>query len=1126
MRQVAAVSFFLVFTAVFSAYSQDLTQAKRTPAASGSTQPNVFLTPKQYPAGPSGVTSIAKGDFNNDSYMDVAVTNVSGTITVLLGKGDGTFQAPVSYPALSSPVSIAAADLNGDGKLDLAVANSGSGSISVFLGNGDGTFQSHTDVAVGTSVQMLTVADFNGDGKPDLAVLVDGMVSVLIGKGDATFNAIGEYAKPCATYLATGDFNGDGKTDIVAGRQCVLLGNGDGTFQPPVGSQKIGNTVSTAVGDINGDGKLDLIEGGIGDSDGTPRALVVVLLGNGDGTFQPPQGFFGYGSGVQGLLLADVNGDSHPDIVLSSSENVEVVNGKGDGTFEPGVLYPVGNRPVAGGLVLSDFTGSGRLDLAVLTSCANPSICGDGAVTLLRGKGDGTYVAPASYYIFEGDERFDAVGGWVAVGDFDGDGKLDVLEVFDTRAFISLGNGDGTVQTGQRYYQVAYQSDGAVVGDFNGDGKLDAAILHSCDVFYSDPGPGNPPPYCVSAGSVGVLLGNGNGTWQRWPESLYFGVGDTPTSIATGDFNQDGKLDLVVSDGANAYILLGNGDGTFPVHQAYPTGAAADYLNPFLPNAQSVVVGDFNGDGAPDVAVSNSDGGIAVLLGNGDGTLRAPQLFPAIKSSQSLAIGDLNRDGKLDIVASDGSGSISIFLGNGDGTFQTSKVYAAVGSQSVTVGDFNGDGILDVASGTGHTVSLLLGNGDGSLQPPVNYIVGLSATGLAAGDFNGDGALDLVTEDFSILLNRQGTQLNVQSSRNPSNVGQPVTFTVTSAASLPETGLPSGTITLRDGSTVLGESGVSGVFDVKVSGLTAGTHQITATYSGDNNFQPHTTAILTEHVGAPATMISPALGSILTSTTVTFAWKAAAGASQYSLYLGTKPGRDDLGYVNAHSSTSATVKNLPSTGSSLYVTLFSLVGGVYYSNSYTYILPGTPAKAKMTSPLPGTMLVGKDATFTWSHGTGVTYYSLYVGTKGYGTHDLDFINATTTSASVSNLPADGSTIYVQVNSYIDGAWTSQSYTYISGSGTPAPATMISPTPGSSISGNSATFTWTSGVGVSEFSLYVGTGGVGSHNIAFIETGTTSATVTGLPATGATIYVRLNSFVNGAWQWVDYSYRNP
>jgi hypothetical protein len=263
-------------------------------AFSQSVSPVSFQVAPTYAAG-SGPSSVAVGDFNGDGKPDLAVTNrESNNVSVLLGNGDGTFQAAVNYGAGSGPVSVAVGDFNGDGKPDLAVANSdfssGIGNVSVLMGKGDGTFQAAVNYAAGSHPGFVAVGDFNGDGKPDLAVTNqfsgDGSgsgsnnVSVLMGKGDGTFEAAVNYAAGSVpAFVAVGDFNGDGKPDLAvanggSNNVSVLLGKGDGTFQTAVNYAVGAYPALVALGDFNGDGKPDLAVANSGSNDVSVQLLV------------------------------------------------------------------------------------------------------------------------------------------------------------------------------------------------------------------------------------------------------------------------------------------------------------------------------------------------------------------------------------------------------------------------------------------------------------------------------------------------------------------------------------------------------------------------------------------------------------------------------------------------------------------------------------------------------------------------------------------------------------------------------------------------------------------------------------------------------------------------------------
>jgi hypothetical protein len=345
-------------------------QATRPTAAAA------LKAPADFSAGSSPVF-VTTGDFNGDGKLDIAVANrQSNNVSVLLGNGDGTFQAAVNYTTGSGPHSVAVGDFNGDGKLDLAVANASDNTVSVLLGKGDGTFQPATAYGVGSSPQSLAVADFNSDGKLDLVAAnsQSNNVSVLLGNGDGTFQAALNFAADLGpSSVALGDFNGDGILDLAVANFAstnisILLGNGDGTFQPAVNYAAGGGCQSVAVADLNGDGKLDLAVANSTTND------VSILLGKGDGTFLAATNF-NVGAQPQWLAVGDFDGDGSIDVAVANSGNgnVSILSGNGDGTFQQAISYDIGMGSES--LAVGDFNGDGRLDVvATIGSASTTSV--------------------------------------------------------------------------------------------------------------------------------------------------------------------------------------------------------------------------------------------------------------------------------------------------------------------------------------------------------------------------------------------------------------------------------------------------------------------------------------------------------------------------------------------------------------------------------------------------------------------------------------------------------------------------------------------------------------------------------------------------------------------------------
>jgi hypothetical protein len=570
-------------------------------------------------------------------------------------------------------------------KLD-AIAGTGSHSLTTTI-----TPTNDPSQAIPTSPIFDTAAgDFNGDGRTDLVAVSPGGDLLLLGVGDGTFQPPISFSD-AGGMIVTGDFNQDGMLDV-ASASAVLLGNGDGTFQPPIYHTVGPGPNSVVAGDFNGDGRLDLAVGYVdaGDDGESGPSGVDVLLGNGDGSFQASSSYL-VGLGPSSITTGDFNGDGRIDLAAAlGAGGLAVLLGYGDGTFQAPVIAAV--DLLANSLVTGDFNGDGRLDLASAVQYSSQ-------FNVILGNGDGTFQQPESHLA--------GVAIWnMVASDFNGDGRSDLAAVdFEEEVTITLA-GDGGSFEQPTLYPVGDGPVSVMATDVNGDGRPDVVVG---TIGYADSG-------------LSVLLGSGDGSLQAARSNQ---VGSYPTSVVDGDFNGDGRIDLVTANEASndISIALGNGDGTFQP-------AATDAVG----NLSSVVSGDFNHDGRLDLAAESMTGNIVVLFGNGDGSFRPPVSVGAAESS-TLVVGDFNGDGRLDLVS-----GASVLLGKGDGSFQPRLADSGLDNSTVrTSGDFNGDGRLDLAGGG----SVQLGNGDGTFQAPMPFAFGTSITTLVAADFNGDGRLDL-----------------------------------------------------------------------------------------------------------------------------------------------------------------------------------------------------------------------------------------------------------------------------------------------------------------------------------------------------------------------------------------------
>jgi hypothetical protein len=391
---------------------------------------------------------------------------------------------------------------------------------------------------------------------------------------------------------------------------------------------------------------------------------------------------------------------SASDINSPATAAISVVNPLTGGGRSNVVFLPISTSTVSVGtnetditvgpygisLQEGDFNNDGKPDLAILSQCGDAACATNGLVTILLGKGDGTFtVAPTV-----------ATGFWataMVIGDFNGDGKLDLAVASgNSTATLSIfmGNGDGTFTAGSTLTGTSGDSNFMAVGDFNGDGVLDLAVDRDC---FS-------PTGCN--GNPSILLGNGDGTF-RYASSAPAGA---LVTMSVGDVNGDGKLDLVIDAGTGILILLGNGDGTFSAGASLDQGL----------NDRVAVLADFNGDGKLDMAdfvrctaTPCVSGEASILSGNGDGTFTNTSTVASGPFTWYGLVGDFNGDGKIDLVgisscteASCNNGEATFELGNADGTFSRTSSFPA--GPDVTeplpavVADFNGDGRLDLAT--------------------------------------------------------------------------------------------------------------------------------------------------------------------------------------------------------------------------------------------------------------------------------------------------------------------------------------------------------------------------------------------------------------------------------------------
>ncbi len=845
---------------------------------------------------PSGV---AAGDFNADGKTDLAIADsYSGTVTILLGNGDGTFTTAGTVNSGTQATQIAAADFNLDGKLDLAVAAGGTGgtseSVTILAGNGDGSFNSSPSgqSAGSTSVTWIQVADFDQDGTPDV-VLADanGNATVLLNTGKGSFGESNPVVTglnvPDYLMVAIGDLNGDGYPDIVAGgyynstlglnlteptetatasaavtlpagfHQVDATYSGDSDFTTSTsGTLPLWGVPSTTTT------SLSVTSGGVAVTSVAPGTVVTFTANVKTGTNPVTAGRVDFCEALAtactdihllGAASLSANGTATFKFVPASGVNnykaVFVQNGYGATSSSATVTLTVG--PVPNPIYLDT------------TSISSSGFPGDYSLTATV-VGYGGSASPT--------------------------GNVSFLDTsFGNKALATAPLGSSTVGLG---WWLVSQTPAAssnptseVTGDFNGDGIPDLALLGTSNTYA--------PPF-----SIAILFGKGDGTFTSGPTTQAPGSAQIVHMMA-GDFNGDGKTDIVLltdflyPSGSTVITLLGNGNGMFTVSTAstvvLPPQDGGDAIQP------SMIAADFNGDGKLDLGIVGNYvyGGVSILLGKGDGTFTATATNPEeSRGLGMIGVGDFNGDGIPDLVVSDffSPSTTTVLLGKGDGTFITTEASFSTDTfaQSAVVGDFNGDGKADLAIGFNGTVGVYLGNGDGSFSQPAGSPFSGSGLKLQTGDFNQDGKLDLAALDsygsgVTLLLGAgDGTFTSVLTS----SVGSFPSATSIDLVSgdFNHDGVTDLSFVTRDGSTasiLLTEPTQTATATVNgLAPIGAGTHNVDASYSGDSTYPASISTGIALTAGVAPPTISPAAGTYSTAQEITIT-ESIPGATIY-----------------------------------------------------------------------------------------------------------------------------------------------------------------------------------------------------------------------------------------------------
>ena len=725
---------------------------------------------------------LAAADVNRDGIPDVIVSNANGVVSLLTGKAGGGFAASQTIVTITGGTPpIAVGDFNADTYPDLAVSVKSSNSVWVYLNQGNGTFGAPGKYGTSSMPGQLAVGDINPDSRLDIVVVTAVGLSALQGNGNGTFKVAVNSTGASGGTLALGDVNRDGHLDVVViggSPDGEFLGSGDGHFvkssyYPPTANLESPSQVVLA--DVDHDGLLDLIIAGAS-SRAAYASGVSISWGKGDGTFTATLGLPSHSASA--VVVADFNADGRTDIGIANgyADSVILNLNKSGRTFAAAASYKVGqiylyySVALPGAIVAGEFTGDHHTDVAVATK---------NGVQVVRNTGNGAMASPLAADTFfypreiiaaplnndsnidfaivgsddrgnpfmvtlfgDGTGRFPTsfnpfVPVWFGLmaGKFNSDAMLDLAYIdYGQSIFTLINSGNNTfVNTGP---VVDYVMGGApVAGEFNGDGISDFAVLDGT--------------------SVDIYLSHGTGVYTG-PTS--YGAGAGPASLLVRDINNDGKRDLLIADnqGRQIVVLLGNGDGTFQSPRFAPT----------LEQPSSVTVGDFNRDGKLDIA-AGCEKSIEVKLGNGNGTFGGSKIYSAPNGVFALSQASLRRDGIEDLLFTDGF-SLKVMMGNGDGTFNAPVTYSVGANPAwMAVGDFNNDGSADAAvvdqTSTALTILLNLGGTRITLQSsattvklgaPVTFTATVTATVAGTGVPTGtlafkDGSKAIATVQLS-----------------------------------------------------------------------------------------------------------------------------------------------------------------------------------------------------------------------------------------------------------------------------------------------------------------------------------------------------------------------------------------